>query len=130
MGTGSRNWPGDRRRRTLRTSSFDACHWLEAEFILGPSPSLLFIAVINSIIKSDLWRKAFIWLTCLHHRWPLSEVGAVTQTETEAGIMEEHCLPPPSLPPSFPPSFPVFLRQSFFMYPWLFWNSLSRPGWP
>lgn len=83
MGTGSGHWPGSMRRGTLGTSGLDVHHWLETGSILGPYPNLLPRTVINTITKSNWWRKGFIWFTCLHHRQSMTDVRAITQTESD-----------------------------------------------
>jgi hypothetical protein len=57
-------------------------------------PGLLFIAVINTMIRCNLGRKGFIWLILPCHNPPLREVGAGAQGRnleegTEADNTEE-----------------------------------------
>lgn len=47
--------------------------------------SLLSAVLINTMAKSNEWRKGFIWLTCSDHSPSLKEVGPRTQTRAETG---------------------------------------------
>lgn len=51
----------------------------------GQLPSLLALAEIKSMTKSNLGSGGFVWLTCLDHGPSLGE----TKAETEAEAIEE-----------------------------------------
>lgn len=54
--------------------------------------NIISIAVIDTMIKSNLGKKVFIWLTLLGASSSLRKVRTKTQARVETGIMEEHCL--------------------------------------
>lgn len=50
------------------------------------------IAVLNTMIKSNLGKKVFVWLTLPGASRSLRKVRTKTQARVERGIMKEHCL--------------------------------------
>lgn len=57
-------------------------------------PSLLSIAEIKTITKSNVWGKGFIWLICPCHGPPLREVtrGAQVELENKSESKDHDCL--------------------------------------